>query len=111
MRTGRLGPSSRLSAARLLLARPQGATLYELAGELDISLRTAHRYMRELELSGEPMIEEQDMALPHRKRWKICWIAPAESVRDACRALGVHSIEEFRERVRELIRYQSYSGL
>ena len=58
MTTGRLGPTMRLAQARLLLSRPEGATVYELA-ERHADLQTAKRELEELNRNLEQKIENK----------------------------------------------------
>jgi proteasome accessory factor B len=65
---GRYSPSRRFEEVRALLNSSGGATVYEIAERLHISVRTAIRYLRALEDSGERVYDERD---GHRKTWRL----------------------------------------
>lgn len=65
---GRYSPSRRFEELRALLSASGGATVYEIAERLHVSVRTAIRYLRALEASGERVYDERDGA---RKVWRL----------------------------------------
>lgn len=65
---GRYSPSRRFDEVRSLLNSTGGATIYEIAERLGISVRTAIRYLRALEASGEKLYDETD---GRRKVWRL----------------------------------------
>lgn len=71
-------PSIRLAAVRNLLNSSGGATVYDIAERLDVSVRTAHRYLTALEESGEKIYDEMD---GHRKVWRLMPSARSNMIR------------------------------
>ena len=65
--TGRYSPARRLDQVRALLNSTGGATVYEIAERLGISVRTAIRYLRALEDTGERLYEDKE---GHKKIWR-----------------------------------------
>jgi proteasome accessory factor B len=65
---GRYSPSRRFEEVRALLNSSGGVTVYEIAERLHISVRTAIRYLRALEDSGERIYDEKE---GHRKVWRL----------------------------------------
>ena len=61
-------PARRLDAVRGFLSTSGGATVYDIAERLGVSVRTAIRYLRSLEAAGEPLYEELD---GKKKVWRI----------------------------------------
>lgn len=66
-KTGRYSPARRLDQLRALLNSTGGATVYEIAERLDVSVRTAIRYLRALEDTGERLYEETE---GRKKIWR-----------------------------------------
>jgi predicted DNA-binding transcriptional regulator YafY len=65
---GRYSPSRRFDEVRSLLNSTGGATIYEIAERLGISVRTAIRYLRALEQSGERLYDETE---GKKKIWRL----------------------------------------
>jgi proteasome accessory factor B len=61
-------PAQRLYKVRALLNTATGASIYELAERLEVSVRTALRYLEALRAAGEPIYEERD---GKRKVWRL----------------------------------------
>jgi predicted DNA-binding transcriptional regulator YafY len=53
---------------RTLLNTGEGASVYDVAERFDVSVRTAIRYLRALQISGEPLYEE---LVGRRKVWRL----------------------------------------
>lgn len=53
-------PARRFEAARAVIAATGGVTVYELAERLQVSVRTAIRYLDALEAQGEPIYSERE---------------------------------------------------
>lgn len=66
--TGRHSPARRIEDVRSLIETTGGATIYDIAERLGCSVRSAHRYLRSLEETGEPLYEDKD---GRRKVWRI----------------------------------------
>jgi proteasome accessory factor B len=64
----RYSPAVRFTEVRALLNSTGGATVYEIAERLGVSTRTAIRYLRAMERSGEKLYDELDGA---RKVWRL----------------------------------------
>jgi proteasome accessory factor B len=67
-RAERYAPSRRLADVRALLNTGEGASVYDVAERFDVSVRTAIRYLRALQVSGEPLYEE---VVGRRKVWRL----------------------------------------
>ena len=67
-RAERYAPSRRLADVRALLNTGEGASVYDIAERFDVSVRTAIRYIRALQISGEPLYEE---VAGRRKVWRL----------------------------------------
>lgn len=76
--TGRHAPAVRLSEARAILNSGEGASVYDLAERLDVSVKTARRYLAALERAGEPLYEERD---GKRKVWRLLPSARTDTLR------------------------------
>jgi predicted DNA-binding transcriptional regulator YafY len=73
----RYAPAQRLYQVRSLLDSATGATVYDVAERLDVSVRTAIRYLRALEAAGEPLYEQVD---GKRKVWRLMPTARRQSI-------------------------------
>jgi predicted DNA-binding transcriptional regulator YafY len=69
-KTGRYSPSRRLAEVRTLLHATGGASIYDIAERLGISIRTALRYLQALEDTGERLYEDPD-ADGRKKVWRV----------------------------------------
>lgn len=67
-KTGRYSPARRLDQVRALLNSTGGATVYEIAERLSISVRTAIRYLRALEDTGERLYDDTE---GRQKIWRL----------------------------------------
>ena len=67
-RAERYAPARRLADVRALLNTGEGASVYDVAERFDVSVRTAIRYIRALQISGEPLYEEVAV---RRKVWRL----------------------------------------
>jgi predicted DNA-binding transcriptional regulator YafY len=67
-RAERYAPSRRLDDVRTLLNTGEGASVYDIAERFDVSVRTAIRYLRALQIAGEPLYEE---VVGRRKVWRL----------------------------------------
>jgi predicted DNA-binding transcriptional regulator YafY len=65
---GRYSPTRRFEEVRALLNSSGGATVYDIAERCGISVRTAIRYLRALEESGERLYDETE---GNRKVWRL----------------------------------------
>lgn len=65
---GRYSPTRRFEELRALLNSTGGATIYEISERLGISVRTAIRYLKALEDSGERLYDERE---GHQKIWRL----------------------------------------
>lgn len=61
-------PALRLQQLKALLNSSGGVSVYDIAERLDIHVRTAIRYLRALEATGEPLYEEME---GRRKVWRL----------------------------------------
>jgi predicted DNA-binding transcriptional regulator YafY len=61
-------PSVRLAEVRELLNSSGGASVYDIQERLGVSIRTAHRYIKALEESGEKLYDEME---GHQKVWRL----------------------------------------
>ncbi len=64
----RYGPAQRLHQLKTILGATGGVTVYDIAERFGVSVRTAIRYLRALELAGEPLTEE---TVGKRKVWRL----------------------------------------
>jgi len=76
--TGRHAPAIRLAEVRAILNTGEGASVYDLAERLEVSVKTVRRYLATLERSGEPLYEEVE---GRRKIWRLMPTARKDSVR------------------------------
>src|SRR5581483_1365179 len=67
-RAERYAPARRLGEVRALLNTGEGASVYDIAERFRVSVRTAIRYIRALQVSGEPLYEE---VAGRRKVWRL----------------------------------------
>ena len=67
-RVDHYSPARRLQEVVALINSSGGATVYDIAERLTISVRTAIRYLRALEATGEPLYEEME---GRRKVWRL----------------------------------------
>lgn len=74
---GRYAPARRLHEVRALLNSSGGASVYDIAERFEVSVRTAFRYIRALEASGEPLYEETE---GRRKVWRLMPSARQQAV-------------------------------
>ena len=73
----RYAPASRLQQIRTLLASSRGASVYELAEQFGVSVRTAIRYLRALEAAGEHLEERVE---GKRKVWRLNQASRRETI-------------------------------
>ncbi len=73
----RYAPARRLEAVRNVLNATGGASVYEIAERLEVSVRTALRYLKALEASGAPLYEELDGKL---KIWRLMASARRQTI-------------------------------
>lgn len=66
---GRYSPTRRFEEVRALLNSSGGATVYDIAERCGISVRTAIRYLRALETSGERLYDEVEEG--NKKVWRL----------------------------------------
>lgn len=66
--TGRYSPARRFEEVRSLLNSTGGATVYEIAERLHVSVRTAIRYLRAMEDAGERIYDERE---GYKKIWRL----------------------------------------
>ncbi len=66
--TGRYAPARRLDQVRAFLNSTGGATIYEIADRLEVSVRTAIRYLRALEDTGERLYDDTE---GRKKIWRL----------------------------------------
>lgn len=64
----RYAPAQRLHQLKNILGATGGVTVYDIAARFGVSVRTAIRYLRALELAGEPLTEE---TVGKRKVWRL----------------------------------------
>lgn len=67
-RAERYAPARRLGEVRDLLATGEGASVYDIAERFRVTIRTAFRYIRALQIAGEPLYEEN---AGRRKVWRL----------------------------------------
>lgn len=73
----RYAPARRLQEVKALLNSAGGASVYDIMERFDVSVRTAFRYIRALEASGEPLYEETE---GRRKVWRLMPSARQQAV-------------------------------
>lgn len=76
-RAERYAPARRLADVRALLNTGEGASVYDIAERFNVSVRTAIRYIRGLQISGEPLYEE---VAGRRKVWRLMASAHHQTV-------------------------------
>jgi proteasome accessory factor B len=73
----RYAPAVRLHEVRNLLNATGGATVYDIADRLEVSVRTAIRYLQALSAAGEPLYELRD---GRRKVWRLMASARRDAI-------------------------------
>src|SRR5260370_6988384 len=73
----RYAPARRLADVRALLTTGEGASVYDIAERFRVSVRTAIRYIRALQLPGEPLYEEVTV---RRKVWRLMASAHQQTI-------------------------------
>ena len=73
----RYAPAVRLHEVRALLNSTGGATVYDIAERLEVSVRTAIRYIQALAAAQEPLYEVRD---GRRKMWRLMASARRDSI-------------------------------
>ncbi len=73
----RYSPARRLHELKTLLDTSGGVSVYDIAERLRVSVRTAIRYLRALELAGEPLYEELN---GKTKVWRLMPSARHETI-------------------------------
>src|SRR3954468_23943228 len=76
-RAERYAPARRLAEVRGLLNSGEGASVYDIAERFAVSVRTAIRYIRALQVAGEPLYEE---VAGRRKVWRLMASARQQTV-------------------------------
>ena len=76
--SGRLSPAIRMAEVRAILNTTEGASIYDLADRLGVTIKTARRYITALERAGEPLYDEWD---GKRKVWRLMPTARKDTVR------------------------------
>jgi predicted DNA-binding transcriptional regulator YafY len=76
-RAERYAPARRLAEVRGVLNSGEGASVYDLAERFAVSVRTAIRYLRALQVAGEPLYEEVE---GRRKVWRLMASARQQTV-------------------------------
>ncbi len=76
-RAERYAPARRLAEVRGLLNSGEGASVYDIAERFGVSVRTAIRYVRALQVAGEPLYEEVE---GRRKVWRLMASARQQTV-------------------------------
>ena len=76
-RAERYAPARRLAEVRGLLNSGEGASVYDIAERFAVSVRTAIRYIRALQVAGEPLYEEIE---GRRKVWRLMASARQQTV-------------------------------
>jgi proteasome accessory factor B len=74
----RYAPARRLYELRALLNATGGATIYEVAERLEVSPRTAIRYLDALRHAGEPLYDDESVG--KRKVWRLMPTARQQSL-------------------------------
>ena len=73
----RYAPAQRLHQLKTILGATGGVSVYEIAKRLEVSVRTAIRYLRALAAAGEPLTEE---TIGKRKIWRLHPAARRETI-------------------------------
>src|SRR5829696_4693906 len=73
----RYAPSVRLNEVRTLLNSMGGATVYDIDERLEVSVRTAIRYIQALAAAHEPLYEVRD---GRRKVWRLMASARRDAI-------------------------------
>ncbi|HEX3695087.1 MAG TPA: WYL domain-containing protein [Polyangia bacterium] len=73
----RYAPARRLADVRAVLNTGDGASVYDLAERFGVSVRTANRYLRALQIADEPLYEEVTV---RRKVWRLMASARQQTV-------------------------------
>jgi proteasome accessory factor B len=73
----RYAPAQRLHQLKTRLASSGGVSVYDIADDFGVSVRTAIRYLRALERAGEPLVEQ---TVGKRKLWSLHPSARRESI-------------------------------
>ena len=76
-RAERYAPARRLAEVRGVLNSGEGASVYDIAERFAVSVRTAIRYIRALQVAGEPLYEEVE---GRRKVWRLMASARQQTV-------------------------------
>jgi predicted DNA-binding transcriptional regulator YafY len=76
-RAERYGPARRLGEVQELLNSGDGASVYDVAERFRVSVRTALRYIRALQIAGEPLYEEM---AGRRKVWRVMTSARPQTI-------------------------------
>jgi proteasome accessory factor B len=76
-RAERYAPARRLAEVRALLNSGEGASVYDVAERFRVSVRTAIRYIRALQVAGEPLYEE---VVGRRKVWRLMASARQQTI-------------------------------
>jgi predicted DNA-binding transcriptional regulator YafY len=76
-RAERYAPARRLAEVRGLLNSGEGASVYDISERFAVSVRTAIRYIRALQVAGEPLYEEVE---GRRKVWRLMASARQQTV-------------------------------
>jgi predicted DNA-binding transcriptional regulator YafY len=76
-RAERYAPARRLAEVRALLNSGEGASVYDVAERFRVSVRTAIRYIRALQVAGEPLYEE---TVERRKVWRLMASARQQTI-------------------------------
>ena len=76
-RAERYAPARRLVDVRALLNTGEGASVYDIAERFRVSVRTAIRYIRALQIGGEPLYEE---VAGRRKVWRLMASARQQTI-------------------------------
>ncbi|HTB60640.1 MAG TPA: WYL domain-containing protein, partial [Polyangia bacterium] len=76
-RAERYAPARRLAEVRGLLNSGEGASVYDIAERFGVSVRTAIRYIRALQVAGDPLYEEVE---GRRKVWRLMASARQQTV-------------------------------
>jgi proteasome accessory factor B len=76
-RAERYAPARRLAEVRALLNSGEGASVYDIAERFRVSVRTAIRYIRALQVAGEPLYEE---VVERRKVWRLMASARQQTI-------------------------------
>ena len=76
-RQPRYSPAARLHEVRALLERPEGVSIYDLAGRFEVNPRTGLRYIQALQRAGEPLYQD---TVGKRKVWRLMPTARRQSI-------------------------------